>query len=108
MINKSNIEKKIFSPDEEVCTHAILEMVLNSDYEEVDWVSNILIKLTESENPTISGLALVCFGHLARLHKYIGERERIIGILRDFQKSPLIELRGRAEDALDDIKIFLG
>ena len=85
MINKSNIEKKIFSPDEEVCTHAILEMVLNSDYEEVDWVSNILIKLTESE-----------------------DRERIIGILRDFQKSPLIELRGRAEDALDDIKIFLG
>ncbi|WP_153717394.1 hypothetical protein [Eikenella corrodens] len=48
MLNKAEIEEKIFSIDAEVCTHAILEMVFNADREEVDWVSDYLVKLSEN------------------------------------------------------------
>ena len=106
MLNKAEIEEKIFSIDAEVCTHAILEMVFNADREEVDWVSDYLVKLSENTNPTVSGLALTCFGHLARLHGYMGVHRRVVALLEAFRNSPVNELRGRAEDALEDIEIF--
>jgi hypothetical protein len=106
MLNKAEIEEKIFSIDAEVCTHAILEMVFNADREEVDWVSDYLVKLSENTNPTVSGLALTCFGHLARLHGYMDDHRRVVALLEAFRNSPVSELRGRAEDALEDIEIF--
>lgn len=106
MLNKAEIEEKIFSIDKEICTHAILEMVFNADREEVDWVSDYLVKLSENTNPTVSGLALTCFGHLARLHGYMGDHRRVVALLEAFRNSPVGELRGRAEDALEDIEIF--
>ena len=106
MLNKSKIEEKIFSIDKEICTHAILEMVFNADREEVDWVSAHLAKLSENTDPAISGLALTCFGHLARLHGYMGDHRRVVALLEAFRNSPVSELRGRAEDALEDIEIF--
>ena len=106
MLNKAEIEEKIFSIDKEICTHAILEMVFNADREEVDWVSDYLVKLSENTNPTVSGLALTCFGHLARLHGYMGDHRRVVALLETFRNSPVSELRGRAEDALEDIEIF--
>ena len=106
MLNKPEIEEKIFSIDAEICTHAILEMVFNADREEVDWVSAHLVKLSENTNPTVSGLALTCFGHLARLHGYMGDHSRVVTLLEAFRNSPVSELRGRAEDALEDIEIF--
>ena len=106
MLNKAEIEEKIFSIDKEICTHAILEMVFNADREEVDWVSDYLVKLSENTNPTVSGLALTCFGHLARLHGYMGGHRRVVALLEAFRNSPVSELRGRAEDALEDIEIF--
>ena len=106
MLNKAEIEEKIFSIDAEVCTHAILEMVFNADREEVDWVSAHLVKLSENTNPTVSGLALTCFGHLARLNGYMGDHRRVVALLEAFRNSPVSELRGRAEDALEDIEIF--
>ena len=106
MLDKPEIEGKIFSDDTEVCTHAILEMVFNADFEEVDWVSAHLAKLSENADPAVSGLALTCFGHLARLHGYMGGHGRVVALLKAFQNSPVVELRGRAEDALEDIEIF--
>ena len=106
MLNKAEIEEKIFSIDKEICTHAILEMVFNADREEVDWVSDYLVKLSENTNPTVSGLALICFGHLVRLHGYMGDHRRVVALLEAFRNSPVSELRGRAEDALEDIEIF--
>ena len=106
MLNKAEIEEKIFSIDAEICTHAILEMVFNADREEVDWVSAHLVKLSENTNPTVSGLALTCFGHLARLNGYMGDHRRVVALLEAFRNSPVSELRGRAEDALEDIEIF--
>ena len=106
MLNKAEIEEKIFSIDAEICTHAILEMVFNADREEVDWVSAHLVKLSENTNPTVSGLALTCFGHLARLNGYMGDHRRVVALLEAFRNSPVSELRGRAEDALEDIETF--
>ena len=106
MLNKAEIEEKIFSIDAEICTHTILEMVFNADREEVDWVSTHLVKLSENTNPNVSGLALTCFGHLARLHGYMDDHRRVVTLLEAFRNSPVSELRGRAEDALEDIEIF--
>ena len=56
----------------------------------------------------MSSLAITCFGHLARLHQQVGDTSRIFQLLRDKHRSPVPDIRGAAEDAMDDISVFMG
>ena len=69
------------------------------------WVEDQIASHLLSPDPWVRGLAAVCAGHVARIHR----------ALDTARLAPLIErllddadTRGRAEDALDDIEMFIG
>lgn len=105
MIDRSQIEKVISSDNKQSVIDGILGMVFSSVADEVPWISEKLMELSKNKDLDIAGLSLTCFGHLARLHSNIGDYDKVISLLRSKQDDP--DLQGRAEDALEDISLFL-
>src|SRR5262249_1740885 len=68
------------------------------------WVQNLCIELTKSSTVEVQSTAILCLGHLARIHKAL-DLEKVAPLLIELRKVPL--LSGRADDAMDDIEIFL-
>lgn len=53
-----------------------------------------------SENSQVAGLAATCIGHLARIHKQI-DKPKVMPVLSTNLKR--IDIKGRVEDAINDI-----
>lgn len=70
------------------------------------WVQESCLRflLDESQHTDIRGLAATCLGHVARIHRAL-DRDRVVATLRGLLQNPV--LNGRAQDALDDIEIFM-
>lgn len=105
MIDKNKMEKVFASNNKQAIIGSIMEMVFNAEKSEVSWISEKLVELSKDQDTDISGLALTCFGHLARLYSSVGNYDKVIALLHSKQNIP--ELQGRAEDALEDISLFL-
>lgn len=92
MLNSNNIED---------ITNALLYMTFT--IEDFEWIQKKCMEMVQHKNPDISGLAITCLGHVARIYGKINI-ETI-----DFLKNQLMHstLAGRAQDALDDIEIFV-
>lgn len=69
------------------------------------WLQDFCMQCSKSEDSDIAGLAITGIGHIARLHGNL-DLEIVAPFLEDI-KSKNTTLSGRAEDALDDIKIFM-
>jgi len=69
------------------------------------WVQSLCIELTEHSTVEVQSTAILCLGHLARIHWAL-DLEKVVPLLIDLRKNPL--LSGRVDDAMDDIEIFLG
>lgn len=104
MIDEKEIQKKLLSVDKQGVIDGIMEMVFNADKSQVNWVSENLIRLAEHKDLDISGLSLTCFGHLARIYSNIGDHNKVLTLLNSKKDSP--DLKGRVEDALEDIGLF--
>ncbi len=61
--------------------------------------------MANNSDDDISGLALTCLGHLARVNGKI-DKDVVIPFLKDKMLNPNEMVSSRAEDALDDINIF--
>jgi len=68
------------------------------------WVQDICIQYANHSDLQISGMAVTCFGHLARIHGNL-EMERVLPILQKLRKDP--KLAGKVDDALDDINMYI-
>lgn len=62
------------------------------------------LRLLEHEDHQVSALAATCLGHLARVYRRLDER-RVVAALRRARALP--HTSGTADDALEDIQIFL-
>jgi hypothetical protein len=69
------------------------------------WVQSLCIELAEHSTVEVQSTAILCLGHLARIHRAL-DLEKVVPLLIDLRKNPL--LSGRVDDAMDDIEIFLG
>jgi hypothetical protein len=69
------------------------------------WVQGLCIELAEHSTVEVQSTAILCLGHLARIHRAL-DLEKVVPLLIDLRKNPL--LPGRVDDAMDDIEIFLG
>ena len=69
------------------------------------WVQEHCLRLTAATDPEVRGVAATCLGHLARIHGML-DLIRVEPTLRQLRRDP--EVRGHAEDALDDIQQFMG
>lgn len=83
------------------------DSLLSLTYHEMDrvWLENTLLDLVDNgSDPQIRALAVVCLGHVARMHRAI-TKETVLPKLHELERDPY--LRSRAVNALDDIEIFV-
>jgi hypothetical protein len=73
-----------------------------ADYE---WLEVQCLKLLSSDNTDVQGVAITCIGHLARLHGKLNLHAVSTVLAKTFEEKP--ELRGRIDDAIDDIRVFM-
>ena len=97
------IERDLHSSDIVKVTDTML--YITNSCKDLDWAENIMIKMFETDNKDVNGLALSCLGNLARIHGAIN-KEKVIPFLKKVVDENIKGLSGRAEDALDDIYMF--
>jgi hypothetical protein len=71
------------------------------------WVQHWCLRLIDDPDSDVRGLAATCLGHIARIHKTLDESlaRGVLERVRECDKDP--KVRGRAEDALGDLDLFL-
>ena len=91
------------SEDAVLATDALLYLCFN--IEDPAWIQMKCVQaIQDHRDDDIRGLALTCIGHVARMHKAIDEALVIPVLLEKLKHKTL---SGRAQDALDDIEIFI-
>lgn len=75
-----------------------------SAIDDIDWLENFYIQYAQSDNQTIAQLALVCIGHLVRIHQYINQQKVLLFLNKI--KNDNHQLVGIVDDVLDDIALF--
>ena len=92
------------SLDMETVVYGLLGIVFcDSDWR---WVQQICLEYSNSSDENIRGIALLCFGHIARFHRKL-DVEVIKPVLLNALKDESAFVRGHAGDALSDIKMFV-
>lgn len=69
------------------------------------WVQEQCLELASHPSAAVRSISATCLGHVARIHREL-ELERVLPVLAELRLSP--ETEGAAQDALDDIEMFLG
>ncbi|HEV8053138.1 MAG TPA: hypothetical protein VGP47_11640 [Parachlamydiaceae bacterium] len=95
---------KIFSSGDanEICDALVAMAFYDEDWK---WCQEQCLFLLEHFDKNISGLAAICLGHIARIHGQL-DKELVESVLSNHLNNK--EISGRIEDALGDIKMFLG
>ncbi|WP_034945506.1 hypothetical protein [Erwinia oleae] len=101
--NKLQLEKLLNSGESSKITDTLLYIAYNIN--DVDWAEKQLMRMANNPDDDISGLALTCLGHIARINGKIN-KGTVIPFLMDKIKNSNEVVSSRAEDALDDIKMF--
>jgi len=102
--SKKELEIMLQSDRSDVVIDALLYLCFNIN--DPEWIQLQCIQAIEGAgNDDIKGLAITCIGHVARIHSEI-DRPLAIPILRNILTDDT--LSGRAQDALDDIDMYVG
>jgi len=88
------------SPEEIV--HALLGVAeYESDWE---WVEQRCLSFIDSPFPDVRNTAITCLGHLARTHRKLN-KPKVLAALTKIRADPACA--GRAEDAIEDVEMFI-
>lgn len=84
----------------------ICDALVRLTYHDPDWrwVQEQCLHFGKHPQSEIRGLAATCIGHLARIHGVL-DMQSVRPLLDELLKDP--EVSGRAQDALDDIEVYL-
>ncbi|HGO7212339.1 TPA: hypothetical protein ACLAOR_001452 [Neisseria meningitidis] len=104
-VDKEQVEKMIYSENKQSVIDGMLGRTFSSEEDEIPWISEKLTELSKHKDLDIARLSLTCFGHLARMHENIGDCDKVIALLLSKQGDP--DFQGFAEDALDEISLFI-
>ncbi|WP_312473735.1 hypothetical protein [Neobacillus sp.] len=69
-------------------------------------IQDTLVRFSNSENENIRGIAILCFGHLARIHGKIDKR-LVLPIVNKGLEDNSSFVQGHSNSALDDINFFV-
>lgn len=84
-------------------TKALLSIALyDPDWK---WVQDVCINFSHDGDENVRGIAILCFGHLARLHRLL-DAGRVLPIVKNALQDSSSFVRGHANSALDDIDFF--
>ncbi len=101
-ISRKEVESALASENPEVAAKALIRMALwEPDWE---WAEHTCLAALQNRNVEIKKAALTAIGHVARLH-HVLHLEAVIPVVKQLLDDP--SCQGIAEDALDDISIFV-
>lgn len=75
-------------------------------YEDKEFALKSIFKLASNSDQAIRGTAILCIGHLARIHRDLPEEETL-NIIEKNLKDQSIYVRAQAESAASDINTFI-
>lgn len=76
-----------------------------NDIEDWRWLQDLYLKYALDDNDSIAGLSITCIGHIARIYRTI-DLQRVDEVFQ-YISEIRPNLRGRVEDASDDIAAFI-
>lgn len=101
--DKLRLEKLLNSGEPEKVTGTLLYIAYNIS--DIKWTEEQLMRMANDPDNDISGLALTCLGHIARINGTIN-KDIVIPFLKEKINNSNEIISSRAEDALDDINMF--
>lgn len=101
--DKLHLEELLNSGVSEKVTETLLYIAHNVN--DVEWAEKQFIRMANNSDDDISGLALTCLGHMARINGRIN-KDIVIPFLKEKMNNSNETISSRAEDALDDINMF--
>ena len=75
-------------------------------YEEFEFASTVIFNYARSTDEAVRGIAILCVGHLARIHRFLPQ-EPTLKLISDALIDKSFYIRGQAENAADDIAVFV-
>jgi len=90
-------------------TPAEIERVLISvalHEQDVDWSYSVILGATAATDGGVRGTAILCLGHLARIHKRLPDRQAL-SVVRTALSDADEYVRGQAHNAASDIEMFI-
>ncbi|MCA9624038.1 MAG: hypothetical protein KC731_33675 [Myxococcales bacterium] len=103
-IERTEAEVELASGDSDRISVALLRLTLHDD--DPKWLEATLLPYLQHEQAWVRGVAAMCLGYVARLHGTL-DLDVVIPAIRELLDDETRETRGKAEDALDDIEIFM-
>lgn len=94
--------KAFASNDTDVIIDALLRVVHHD--EDWKWKQELCLGYLDNEVQDIKELAIICLGHIARLHNTL-DMNIVLPKLQMLATDP--QVAGKVEDALDDIMMFV-
>ena len=101
-VGKEEAEKAFRSNSPEEIVHALLSVTENAA--DGEWVEARCLGFLDSPLPDVRNAAITCLGHLARIHRTLN-KSKVLAALQQKLADP--ECAGRAEDAIEDIEMFI-
>jgi hypothetical protein len=100
LASREDLESAVATGDPTAISRTMVGIIEDDD---VDWLTHTLLDLSGHGSIEVRATAITCLGHVARIHGRI-DSDRVLPRLRDLRSDPL--LRGRVDDAIDDIEHF--
>jgi hypothetical protein len=104
VFTRTEVEVAIQRDDPQELLYAVLSAALHA--EDQEWAQDVCLRLAFHPHSNVRGNAILGFGHIARVHRYL-DRARVQPIIERALNDPDEYVRGHAVDAVDDIEHFL-
>lgn len=99
---RADMMADVASGDVSRATEALLSLVNHES--DRSWIESVLLRVVDSNfDLQVRQLAVICLGHVARIHRAISDSA--VSRLREMQDDP--SLSSRARNALEDVEIFV-
>jgi hypothetical protein len=100
---KTELDADLNSDDRDVIVTALISAALHES--DRRFVESKIVTFLQHQDPWVRGAAAIAAGHVVRIHRMLAP-DQIIPLLHALLEDPLTS--GKAQDALGDIKMFLG
>lgn len=89
--------------EDDVANALVSVALLDEDF---DFALSIVLRCAASNQPGVRGTAVLCLGHLARIHRRLPE-DPVNALVQSALRDEDVYVRGHAESAADDIEMFV-
>ncbi len=100
-VTSEDAEAAFASNNPEAIAFALVNVVFHDP--DWRWVQERCLEFTQHSNASVRQIAVTCLGHVARIHRKL-DLEKVSQTLSKLSYDPEIQV----EDAISDIRIFMG